>query len=189
MTGGPGEGGPAAYPPGWYVDPTGTTRWWDGATWQAAPAAAPDPSSPAIGALAHLSLLLSLGLVVPLVLWAIMRDKDRSVRAHAAEAANFHITMLVAAIPGVLVYFLGFASLVTTGTRSPTGRSGAPPPDMLPLLLGMGWLVLVAGLAFVCALIAGVRAAQRRFWRYPVSLRLIDKAFLAEVRSHGLEPR
>ncbi|CAN5415837.1 hypothetical protein BH10ACT3_BH10ACT3_05150 [soil metagenome] len=47
----PGSGPePAAPAPGWYVDGTGVTRWWDGTQWgEAAPAAAaPTPAAPVL---------------------------------------------------------------------------------------------------------------------------------------------
>ncbi|MHB1137887.1 MAG: DUF2510 domain-containing protein [Microthrixaceae bacterium] len=45
MSDGPQD--PQGTPPGWYTDPSGTTRWWDGTQWgQAAPPAAPVPPTP-----------------------------------------------------------------------------------------------------------------------------------------------
>src|SRR5262245_21251917 len=94
-------------PPGWYPDPHGQVRWWDGHGWtdqtQLTPGAAgpgmamygPGGPNKTLATVAHLGGLVG-GFVTPLVVYLIDGGKDRFVRHNAAEALNFQITELIA---------------------------------------------------------------------------------------------
>ncbi|HRW17522.1 MAG TPA: DUF4870 domain-containing protein [Dermatophilaceae bacterium] len=45
--------------------------------------------------------------------------------------------------------------------------------------------MLVALIAIVFAIVAAVRAGQRRPYFYPLSIRLVDRAFLREERARA----
>jgi len=72
--------------------------------------------------LSHLSALLGVGFVLPLVVYLAMRHESEYVAANAREALNFHISVLIyslCCIPLVfiligipLLLVLGFGSLV-----------------------------------------------------------------------------
>lgn len=47
------------------------------------------------GVLAHLSIFV-FALVAPLVIYLVFKDTSPFTRAHAAEALNFHLTLLIA---------------------------------------------------------------------------------------------
>jgi len=102
--------------------------------------------------LAHLSALCGLvmpliGIVVgPLAVWLARRDNSTFVAAHAKEALNFNISVLLAALACLLLMlvFVGF---------------------LLGTALFVAWLVLT--------LIAAIRASEGLAYRYPISLRLV----------------
>lgn len=96
--------------------------------------------------LSHLSALLGVGIVLPLVVYLAMRRESESVAAQAREALNFHIS--------VLIYILCCLPLVFI-------LIGIP----LLLVIGLGSLVL--------AIIATVKAANGECYRYPLTLRLV----------------
>lgn len=96
--------------------------------------------------LSHLSALLGVGLVLPLVVYLAMRHESQYVAAHAREALNFHIS--------VLIYSLCCLPLVFI-------LIGIP----LMLVIGLGSLVL--------AIIATVKASNGECYRYPLTLRLV----------------
>lgn len=96
--------------------------------------------------LSHLSALLGVGFVLPLVVYLAMRHESESVAAHAREALNFHIS--------VLIYCLCCLPLVFV-------LIGIP----LLLVIGLGSLVL--------AIIATVKASNGECYRYPLTLRLV----------------
>jgi uncharacterized protein len=104
------------------------------------------------GMLAHLSALAGvvvwlLGCVLgPLTVWLTRREQSPFVAAHALEALNFNITVVLAAVVCMLLMlvFVGF---------------------ILGAALFAVWLVLT--------LIAAIRASEGGLYRYPFSLRLV----------------
>ena len=117
-----------------------------------APRASPTENERTWGMLAHLSALAGvviwlLGCVLgPLAVWLARRDQSEFVAAHAREALNFNITVVLAAVVclALMVVFVGF---------------------ILGTALFIGWLVLT--------LIAAIRASEGELYRYPFSLRLV----------------
>src|ERR1700685_4202217 len=104
------------------------------------------------GMLAHLSALAGLvipllGIVLgPLVVWLTRRDDSPFVAAHAKEALNFNISVLLGALVCVVL------TLMFVGI-------------LLGLALFIAWLVLT--------LIAAIKASEGETYRYPFSLRLL----------------
>jgi uncharacterized protein len=117
-----------------------------------APAVAPTENERTWAMLAHLSALAGLvfpvlGIVLgPLAVYLGRRDNSTFVAAHAKEALNFNITVLIATVVCMLLMmvFIGF---------------------LLGTALFVAWLVLT--------LIAAIRASEGELYRYPVSIRLI----------------
>jgi len=104
------------------------------------------------GMLAHLSALAGLvmpliGIVLgPLAVWLARRDDSPFVAAHAKEALNFNLSVLLAAIACMLLMlvFVGF---------------------LLGTALFVAWLVMT--------LVAAIKASEGETYRYPFSLRFI----------------
>ena len=113
---------------------------------------APTENERTWGMLAHLSALAGLvlpmiGIVLgPLAVWLARRDDSAFVAAHAREALNFNITVLIGAVicMMLMLVFIGF---------------------LLGTALFVAWLVLT--------LIAAIRASEGAAYRYPFALRLI----------------
>lgn len=82
----------------------------------------------------------------PLILWVIKKDELPSVNEHGKESINFQISMTIYAIVAGLTIFVFIGFL------------------LLPAVLVIN-LVLV--------IIAGVKAANGEFYRYPLSIRFI----------------
>lgn len=133
-------------PPGWGPPPGPPQQPWQaqgGWQGQGAPVAGDDTTW---ALLAHLSYFV-LALIGPLVIYLVKRDSSPFVRAHAAEALNFHITLTIAAFAGLLlmIVLIGFV--------------------LLPLLL-------IAGAVY--AVLAAIAAGKGRPYRYPLTLRLVS---------------
>jgi len=109
-------------------------------------ALAPKGSDKIWSMLSHLSALLGVGFVLPLVVYLAMRKESEYVATNAREALNFHISVLIYAVCCIPLVFI----LV-----------GVP----LLLVLGLGSLVL--------AIIATIKASDGRCYRYPLTLRLV----------------
>jgi uncharacterized Tic20 family protein len=168
-------GPPVAPPPGWYLDPAGAQRWWDGWQWgPAAPMRSESADGKTLALVAHLGFL-GVGPVLPLVLRLTEGKRNAFVRHHATEALNFQLTYL-------LVFLVGFVAFVGTSVAStpPTGRATAVPPVFFVVFAAM----MVAGVANLAFSVLGcVRASQERWWRYPVSIRFVRGARPRSARS------
>jgi uncharacterized Tic20 family protein len=118
----------------------------------ATPGTAPTENERTWGMLAHLSALA--GLVVPLigialgplVVWLAKRDESEFVAAHAKEALNFNISVLLGAIVCMLLMLVFIGVLLGTA-------------------LFIAWLVMT--------LVAAIKASEGHAYRYPFSLRLV----------------
>ena len=96
--------------------------------------------------LSHLSALLGVGFVLPLVVYLAMRKESEYVATNAREALNFHISVLIYAVCCIPLVFI---------------LIGIP----MLIVLGLGSLVL--------AIIATVKASDGQCYRYPLTLRLV----------------
>jgi len=109
-------------------------------------ALAPKGSDKIWSMLSHLSALLGVGFVLPLVVYLAMRKESEYVAANAREALNFHISVLIYAVCCIPLVFI---------------LIGIP----MLIVLGLGSLVL--------AIIATVKASDGQCYRYPLTLRLV----------------
>ena len=127
-------------------------RHMEGPNSTAAPGTAPTENERTWGMLAHLSALA--GLVVPLigialgplVVWLAKRDESEFVAAHAKEALNFNISVLLGAIACMLLMLVFIGVLLGTA-------------------LFIAWLVMT--------LVAAIKASEGHAYQYPFSLRLV----------------
>jgi len=110
-------------------------------------ALAPKGSDKIWSMLSHLSALLGVGIVLPLVVYLAMRKESEYVASNAREALNFHISVLIYAVCCIPLVFV---------------LIGVP----LLLVLGLGSLVL--------AIIATIKASDGQCYRYPLTLRLVS---------------
>jgi uncharacterized Tic20 family protein len=97
--------------------------------------------------LSHLSALLGVGFLLPLVVYLAMRKESEYVATNAREALNFHITVLIYGLCCIPLVFI---------------LIGIP----LLIVLGLGSLVL--------AIIATIKASDGQCYRYPLTLRLVS---------------
>ena len=91
----------------------------------------------------HLSLLLGIGILVPLIVYLVKKDESPTVAYHSREALNFHIS--------ITIYALGCA--VTC--------------------IGLPLVPVIGIAAMVFSIIAAVRASDPVPYRYPLTIRLV----------------
>ena len=97
--------------------------------------------------LSHLSALLGVGFVLPLVVYLAMRRESEYVAANAREALDFHVSVLIYSLCCIPLVFI---------------LIGIP----LLIVLGLGSLVL--------AIIATIKASNGQCYRYPLTLRFVS---------------
>ena len=100
-----------------------------------------------LSVLCHLSLF-AFGLIGPLVVYLIAKDDPAKpmTRYHAAEALNFHLSLLIYAIVSVV---------------------------LILVLIGIVLLIAIAVGGAVLAIVAAVAAARREAYRYPLTIRFV----------------
>jgi uncharacterized Tic20 family protein len=103
----------------------------------------PTPDDRTWAMLAHLSPIIGLGFIGPLVIWLIYKDKSPFVADQAKEALNFSLALLIA----VLICIATCIGIVV-----------AP-------VLGIG--------ALVYQIIAAMEANKGVWYRYPYTIRMI----------------
>jgi uncharacterized Tic20 family protein len=96
--------------------------------------------------LSHLSAILGVGFVLPLVVYLAMRKESEYVAANAREALNFHISVLIYAICCIPLVFI---------------------------LIGIPMLIVLGVASLVLAIIAAVKASDGECYRYPLTIRLV----------------
>ena len=106
----------------------------------------PGPETTVWAVLAHLSFFV-FALLGPLVLYLVFKDTSPMTRHHAAEALNFHLTLLIASIvAGILVV----------------------------VLVGFVLLLALFVYSIVLTIVAAVAAGNRQPYRYPLTIRLVS---------------
>jgi uncharacterized protein len=161
-----------AVAPGWYPDPTGALRWWDGGAWGplASGVARPPQPNKALAVISHLGPIFG-GFILPLVIYLAADKNDRYVHHHASEGLNFQLTYLIVTLGGLVLFFATFAILAATA-----GSGGG-------VAVGVGGFVLVwllfmalAVVGWVFAIIGAIHASQGKWWRYPICIRFVPGA-------------
>jgi uncharacterized Tic20 family protein len=96
--------------------------------------------------LIHLGALF-LNFLVPLVGYLVLKDRGPFVRAHAATALNFQLTLLIAYVVG------GLLSIVLVGF----------------LVIFAAWVLNI-----VFSIIAAVKAGRGEWYQYPLTIRFVS---------------
>jgi uncharacterized Tic20 family protein len=100
--------------------------------------------------LAHLSAFLGfvgIPVIGPLVIFLIFGNRSQYVRHHSAEALNFNITMLGAAIVSGL---------------------------LILVVIGLVLLPIIALIWFILTIVATIAANRGEWYRYPLTIRLVN---------------
>ena len=100
---------------------------------------------------AHLSALVGFlipfgSVIAPLVIWQIKKNEMPFVDDQGKEALNFQITVLIAAVIGIVLCFV---------------------------LIGLLLLPIIGLAALILTIIGGIKANNGEAYRYPFALRLI----------------
>ncbi len=103
-------------------------------------------SEKALMILCHLSTFLGAAFLLPFIVWLVKRKDPDMVAAHAAEALNFHLSLLIYALCLIPLCW------VLIG---------------IPLLIAMGLA------SVVLAIIAALRASDGMLYRYPLTIRMV----------------
>ncbi|WP_146341210.1 MULTISPECIES: DUF4870 domain-containing protein [Nesterenkonia] len=102
-------------------------------------------------------------LIVPLVIWLVLRRRSALINDHGRSALNWELTLILVGVLGI------GAAVGLFATAAITGAAGGDGP-MVGFMAGYGlfWLGALAlfVLNLVLSIIGAVRAYQRRRFRY-----------------------
>lgn len=99
----------------------------------------------------HLSQLTSiiipgLGFILPIVMWAMNKDKNEKIDKHGKVTINWLISLFIySLVCGILVF----------------------------ILVGVIGLIVLALLNFIFAIIAAIKANNNQLWIYPLSIKFL----------------
>lgn len=101
--------------------------------------------------IAHLAALINIvgipSVIGPLVVWLLKKEEDPFIDYHGKEALNFNISFMIYGIVAGLLILLAIGLV------------------LLPIVL-ITWVVLV--------IIGAVRASNGEYYRYPMTIRLVN---------------
>jgi len=92
------------------------------------------------------ALTLVAGFLAPLIIYLLKKDESPYITEHAKESLNFQITLTI-------FYVIGFVTLI--------------------FLIGFIILPAIGILHLVLVVVATVKAADNKFYRYPFNIRLV----------------
>lgn len=98
------------------------------------------------GVLAHLSIF-GFGLIAPLVIYLVFKDSSPFIRGHAAEALNFHLTLLLATMVSI---------------------------PLTAVLIGIPMLLAIFIVGIVLGICAAMAASRREPYRYASTIHFVS---------------
>ncbi len=116
-----------------------------------------------LGALAGFFFWLG-NILGPLIIWQIKKNELPEIDEHGKASVNFQLTILIINI---------IARIILVGTFGVGIFWGNP---IFAIGSGFGWFTILAVInlvAWILAIVAGIRANNGEFYRYPFSIRFI----------------
>lgn len=111
------------------------------------PAARPGGNDKIWAILSHVSALVGVGLLLPLVVYLAMRSESDYVASNAREALNFHLSLLLYGLCCIPLAFI---------------------------VIGIPLLVFLALVSLVLAVVAAIKASDGACYRYPLTIRFVS---------------
>jgi uncharacterized Tic20 family protein len=132
----------------------------------------PESDEKILALFSHLSIFLG-GIVLPIIFWAINKDKSRFVKFHSLQAIFFHIAYIAIIIAlTIIVIFVGIGLGVITAGTFASGKDGS-----FIIIFSM---ILFYGILFVSifgfigyGIFVGVKSYKGELRRYPVIGKII----------------
>jgi uncharacterized Tic20 family protein len=140
----------------------------------------PDNDERILALFSHLSIFLG-GIVLPIIFWAINKDKSRFVRFHALQAIFFHvayIAILIAIIIIAAIVGVGLG-LISAGTFA-GGRDGSP-FLIIAIILFYGLIFLSLFVFIGYGIFVGVKSYKGELRRYPLIGKIIYEKVYGEM--------
>ena len=96
--------------------------------------------------LSHLSALLGVGILLPLIIYLVKKDESPLIGYHSKEALNFHMSVYLYALCCVPLAFV---------------------------FIGIPMIGIIIVSTFIFSIIAAVRSVDGEYYRYPLTIRFL----------------
>ena len=97
--------------------------------------------------LCHLSVFIGAGVIFPLIVYLVTKnDPDSPIPPHARETLNFHISIVIYMIVGLV---------------------------LILAVIGVAIIILTALLAVILPIVGAIKASNDEFYEYPLTIRFI----------------
>ena len=127
-----------------------------------------------LAAVSHGSVLVGASVIIPIIIWALQKDKSPYVRFQAMQAAAWQITQWVA---GLLVGICYFCYIIMVAAASSGSSSSEPPAGLIagfcifiPIFLGLA-IFTVGGI------IGAIMTFMGNNFRYPIIANFVENRF------------
>jgi uncharacterized Tic20 family protein len=136
-----------------------------------------------LGLFSHLSIFLG-GIVLPIIFWALNKEKSKFVTYHSLQAIFFHIAYIAIIIMLVFILVGGGIGigLLTAGAKVLDNNSTMP-AIFVVLIVIFYFLLFVVMFGFIIyGIYMGVKAYQGELRRYPVIGNIVYRKVYGERR-------
>jgi hypothetical protein len=134
--------------------------------------------------LSHLSILFG-GIILPIILWAVQKDKSRFVRYHALQAIFFHIAyvsilviVIVALVFVFMIFGIGLGAMSSKGHHSDGGAFPAIMVIIMIVFYGAIFISIFGAMAYEIFL--AVKSYQGSYMKIPIIGNIIYKKVYGE---------
>ena len=126
-----------------------------------------------ISLLSHLSIYFG-SLIVPIVLWAVYKDKSQYIRFQSLQTIFFQLAF-TAAIIIIIIIFAGFGIAGSIITSDGTTGEGPPVFFIIPFLIMYGVIIFGSIAVLAYSTYMGVKAYQGEIKKYIIVGNIVYK--------------
>jgi uncharacterized Tic20 family protein len=129
----------------------------------------------------HLSIFFG-AIILPVIFWAINKDKSKYISFHALQALFFHIAYFVIIVFFVLVMIFGSVGIgiITAGTHA-IGHSSGPSALFIILIIAFYAVIFLIIFFFIgFSIYMAVKAYHGEYAKYPVIGNIVYRKIFSE---------
>jgi uncharacterized Tic20 family protein len=128
-----------------------------------------------LGMFSHLSIFFG-GIILPIIFWAINKDKSKFVTFHSLQALFFHIAYAVILIIVIFSAVFGGLGLSFLTAGAHTFSKSSPPVILIVAIIVMYGLIFITLFFFIgYSIYMGIKAYQGELKKYPIIGSIIYK--------------
>lgn len=128
----------------------------------------------------HLSIFFG-AIILPVIFWAINKDKSRFASFHAMQALFFHIAYFAIIVAWILIMVFGGIGLGILSAGSHAVHGSGPPTIFLILLFAFYAFLFIIIFFFIgISIYVAVKAYHGEYTKYPIIGNIVYKKFYSQ---------